>query len=85
MMFIALGFFPVVFLRGAGGCFVISTGVFSCDLNVGKLLVQSVLNRTLMAIGCAEQLFTVFLPATDVSTFHSLALISLRFGSDICC
>lgn len=55
-------------------CSVIFTGVFSCDLNVGIFLVQSVLSRTLMAIGCAEQLFTVFLAAIDVNIFHFLWL-----------
>lgn len=53
------------------------TAVFIFDLNRGKFLVQSTLLRGLLIIiGCAEQPFTVFVPAIYVKIFHSLALIT---------
>lgn len=62
------------------------TAVFSFDLNGEMFLVWSVfLHGTLIVTGCAEQLFTVFLPAIDVNIFHSLGIISLTFGLDLCC
>lgn len=66
--------------------FIYFTTVFSFDLNGKKFLVQSILlHEALIVIGCAEQLFTVFLPAKDVNIFHSFDLISLSFGLEVCC
>lgn len=66
--------------------FIYFTAVFSFDLNGKKFLVQSILlHETLIVIGCAEQLFTVFLPAKYVNIFHSFDLISLSFGLEVCC
>lgn len=66
--------------------FIYFTAVFSFDLNWKKFLVQSILlHETLIVVGCAEQLFTVFLPAKDVNIFHSFDLISLSFGLEVCC